>query len=101
MSRGRVLLKISGEALSGGKPHGIDEEALSSTALQISKLHRSGVEVGLVMGGGNFFRGLQGGPDIGIERSSADQIGMLATVMNGIALRKALEHHNSPAYLLT
>lgn len=100
MSR-RVLLKISGEALAGDRPHGIDEEALSSAARKICALHQSGVEVGLVIGGGNFFRGLQGGPDLGLERSAADQIGMLATVMNGIALQKALQHHGSPAYLLT
>lgn len=81
--------------------HGIDDQALSHTAQKICELQNSGVEVGVVVGGGNFFRGLNNGPGLGIERSSADQIGMLATVMNGIALQKALQHHGCEAFVLT
>ncbi|MCH9608611.1 MAG: Uridylate kinase [Chlamydiales bacterium] len=97
----RVLLKISGETIKGDQPHGIDGEALSSTAQRICELHHQGVEVGLVIGGGNLFRGLEKGEQLALERSSADQMGMLATLMNAIALQKALEHHGSPAFVLS
>jgi len=75
----RILLKLSGEALSGGKGHGFDENTVIGVAGQIKKIVASGVQVGIVIGGGNFWRG-RSNPDM--DRTKADQIGMLATVMN-------------------
>lgn len=84
----RVMLKISGEGLAGAKKTGFDAEVIAKLALQIDELHQSGVQVCIVVGGGNFFRGAKSG---GMDRSVADQIGMLATVMNAMALKSALE----------
>ena len=91
----RVLLKLSGEALAGEEGFGIDPRVLDRMALEIAQLRGMGVEVGLVVGGGNLFRGaaLQ---KAGLDRVAGDHMGMLATVMNGLALRDALERSNIP-----
>lgn len=91
MAYKRVLLKISGEALMGDQPFGITHEAAQVTAQKIRDLHQQGIEIGIVIGGGNIFRGIQQGPTAGIERTPADQIGMLATLINGITLQQALQ----------
>ena len=86
----RVLLKLSGESLMGGKQFGIDPRMLSHYAEQIKDLQAIGVEVAVVIGGGNIFRGLQA-EQSGLERVQGDYMGMLATVINGMALQSALE----------
>ncbi|MFN8282233.1 MAG: UMP kinase [Chitinophagales bacterium] len=86
----RVLLKLSGEALMGNQQFGIQAETLSVFADEIKDVIDAGYQVGIVVGGGNIFRGLQAG-NIGIERSQGDYMGMLATVINGMALQGALE----------
>lgn len=86
----RVLLKLSGESLMGHQGYGIDTERLNSYALQIKSLVEMGVEVGIVIGGGNIFRGLSGASK-GFDRVKGDQMGMLATVINSLALSSALE----------
>lgn len=83
----RILLKISGEALSGTSGHGFDSESLKSVAEQIKKVTELGVEVGVVVGGGNIWRGRQG---LDMDRVTADQMGMLATVINALAVSEAL-----------
>ncbi len=89
----RILLKLSGEALTGAENYGIDPRVLDQMALEIGQLVGIGVQVGLVVGGGNLFRGaaLQAA---GLDRVTGDHMGMLATVMNGLALRDALERSN-------
>ncbi len=87
----RVLLKLSGEALLGRLNHGIDAEMCASLADQIKEVHDAGVEMALVVGGGNIFRGQVESKRFGLDRSVADYMGMLATVMNGLALQNALE----------
>jgi uridylate kinase len=87
---GRVLLKLSGEALLGEKPFGIDRNFTDYLATEIREVHGLGVEVAIVIGGGNFFRGVSDTAR-GMDRVSADQMGMLATVINGLALQDALE----------
>lgn len=87
----RVLLKLSGEALLGKLQHGIDAEMCAGLAQEIKEIHEMGVEVALVVGGGNIFRGQVESKRFGLERSVADYMGMLATVMNGLALQNALE----------
>jgi uridylate kinase len=86
----RILLKLSGEALMGDQNFGIQAQTLDSFADEIAEVLSHGYEVGIVIGGGNIFRGLQAG-NIGIERSQGDYMGMLATVINGMALQGALE----------
>ena len=86
----RILLKLSGEALMGDQQFGIQSETLSIFADEIKEIINAGYEVGIVVGGGNIFRGLQAG-NIGIERAQGDYMGMLATVINGMALQGALE----------
>jgi len=86
----RVLLKLSGEALKGEKDFGISETVIDDIAAEIKEVHDSGVQVAVVIGGGNFFRGGRGS-NPGIQRAEADYMGMLATIMNGIALRGVLE----------
>lgn len=86
----RVLLKLSGEALMGDQQFGIQAQTLSIFADEIKEVVNAGYQVGIVVGGGNIFRGLQAG-NIGIERSQGDYMGMLATVINGMALQGALE----------
>jgi uridylate kinase len=86
----RILLKLSGESLMGNKQFGIDPERLAQYARDIKPVVDAGVEVAIVIGGGNIFRGLQAA-DNGIERAQGDYMGMLATVINGVALQSALE----------
>ncbi|MGD2131187.1 MAG: UMP kinase [Maricaulaceae bacterium] len=86
----RVLLKISGEALMGEEPYGIDLPTADRIAEEVAEAARAGVQVCLVIGGGNIFRGLSGAAQ-GMERASADYMGMLATVMNALAMQNALE----------
>ncbi len=86
----RVLLKLSGEALMGNQQFGIKADTLSIFADEIAEVINAGYEVGIVVGGGNIFRGLQAG-NIGIERAQGDYMGMLATLINGMALQGALE----------
>ena len=94
----RVLLKISGEALSGGTGFGIDNDVVSEISLGIKKLNDVGVEVAVVVGGGNFWRGRT---SQGMDRTTADYIGMLATVMNAMALQDSLENIGVPTRVQT
>lgn len=96
----RILLKLSGEMLMQGQPFGINAEACKALAHNIKNLQSSGLEIGIVIGGGNIFRGkhLEA---LGIARSPADQMGMLATLMNGIALNEALESVGCKSKILT
>jgi len=87
----RVLLKISGEALAGDVGYGIDPAALVRIAREILEANASGVEVAVVVGGGNIFRGLQAAASHGLDRAIADHMGMMATIMNGLALQDAIE----------
>lgn len=96
----RVLLKISGEALMGGGQYGIDVGTVDRIAAEISQARHSGVELCLVIGGGNIFRGLSGAAD-GMDRSSADYMGMLATVMNALAMQNALERQDIQTRVLS
>ncbi|MCI8595949.1 MAG: UMP kinase [Clostridia bacterium] len=84
----RILLKISGEALAGEKGVGIDPETVKHVVSQLVQLHRSGIEIAVVVGGGNFWRGRQG---TDMDRVTADHMGMLATIMNALALQDAIE----------
>ena len=86
----RILLKLSGEALMGSKAYGIDPETISRYAHEIKTVVDAGAQVGIVIGGGNIFRGLQGAEG-GMDRVQADHMGMLATVINGLALQSSLE----------
>ncbi len=86
----RVLLKISGEALMGPQGFGLHPPTVERIAGEVAKVHALGVEVCMVIGGGNIFRGLQGSAQ-GMERTTADYMGMLATVMNALAMQSALE----------
>jgi len=92
----RILLKLSGEQLMGDEGFGIDPKVLKDMALQIGQLVEMGVEVGLVIGGGNLFRGAALS-QAGLDRVTGDHMGMLATVMNALAMRDALEEANIPA----
>jgi len=86
----RILLKLSGEVLMGDTAYGINPETIQRLSSELIALHRSGVELAIVIGGGNIFRGMSGAA-AGMERTSADYMGMLATVMNAIALQDAIE----------
>ncbi len=86
----RILLKLSGEALMGNKPYGIDSEVISRYAEEIKTVVSNGAQLAIVIGGGNIFRGVQGADD-GMDRVQADHMGMLATVINGLALQSSLE----------
>ena len=86
----RILLKVSGEALMGDDSYGIDSETVNRIAADIAEVHRHGVQVCVVVGGGNIFRGISGAA-AGMERASADYVGMLATVMNALTMQHALE----------
>jgi uridylate kinase len=88
----RILLKLSGEILAGEAGHGIDETVMATLAEEIRDVHALGVQVGIVCGGGNIFRGLAASTR-GMDRVGADYMGMLATVINGLALQHALERH--------
>ena len=96
----RILLKLSGEALMGGQNHGIDPERIDSYAKEIKKVFDKGIEIAIVIGGGNIFRGISGASK-GMDRVQADYMGMLATVINGLALQGALENNNVPTRLQT
>ncbi|MBD5227586.1 MAG: UMP kinase [Bacteroidales bacterium] len=96
----RILLKLSGESLMGEQGYGIDPERLNAYARQIKEIADSGVQVGIVIGGGNIFRGLSGASK-GFDRVKGDQMGMLATVINSLALSSALESIGQPAVVLT
>ena len=98
MKYNRILLKLSGEALLGKNSYGIDNDRLVVYAEEIKQIHNQGVEIAIVIGGGNIFRGLTGSKD-GIDRVQADYMGMLATVINGLALQNALENINIPTRL--
>lgn len=86
----RILLKLSGESLIGNLSHGIDFNTTKSIAEEIKEIHDLGVEIAIMIGGGNIFRGIRG-TEAGIDRASADYMGLLGTIMNGIALQDALE----------
>jgi uridylate kinase len=86
----RILLKLSGESLIGNLPYGIDFETTKSIAEEIKEVHDLGVEIAIMIGGGNIFRGVRG-TAAGIDRASADYMGLLGTIMNGIALQDAME----------
>jgi len=86
----RILLKVSGEALMGDNDYGIDSDTVNRIAVDIAEVHRRGIQVCVVVGGGNIFRGISGAA-AGMERASADYVGMLATVMNALAMQHALE----------
>jgi uridylate kinase len=88
----RILVKFSGEALAGDNGYGIDTKILNYIALEIKQLVDNGIEVGIVIGGGNIVRGVTAAADGIIKRTSGDYMGMLATVVNGIAMQEALEH---------
>ena len=96
----RVLLKLSGESLMGEQGYGIDTKRLGEYASQIKEIAQSGVEVAIVIGGGNIFRGLSGASK-GFDRVKGDQMGMLATVINSLALSSALEAAGQPARVFT
>jgi uridylate kinase len=96
----RILLKVSGEALMGEKEYGIDPKVLRRYAEEICELQKAGVEIGVVIGGGNIYRGVENSSD-GIEKATGDQMGMLATIINGLALQGALEHRGVFTRLLS
>ncbi len=91
----RVLIKLSGEALMGDQKFGIKPEMINYVAEEIAQVHALGVQISMVVGGGNIFRGVAGS-SAGIDRASADHMGMLATVINSLALSDALEKHGVP-----
>ncbi len=96
----RILLKLSGEALMADKPYGIDTPRLMEYAVQIKEATELGVKIGIVIGGGNIFRGLKG-VDAGFDRIKGDYMGMLATVINGLALQSAIESLGVKARMFT
>ncbi|MAE35161.1 MAG: UMP kinase [Oceanospirillaceae bacterium] len=96
----RILLKLSGEALMGELDFGIDPKVLDRMALEIAQLRGLGVQVGLVIGGGNLFRG-KALSEAGLDRVAGDHMGMLATVMNALAMRDALERSNMPTRVMS
>ncbi|MFH0877275.1 MAG: UMP kinase [Candidatus Omnitrophota bacterium] len=97
----RVVLKLSGEALQGKQAHGIDSEVLLSLARQVVDIHKMGVQIALVLGGGNIFRGQSGTQHLRIERTVGDYMGMLATVINGLALQDAIEKKGIQTRVMT
>jgi uridylate kinase len=96
----RLLLKLSGEALMGGSPYGIDMSVCDRLAADITEAVNAGAEIAVVVGGGNIFRGLTGAAK-GMDRATADYMGMLATVMNALAFQNALSHKATPARVLS
>lgn len=96
----RIVLKISGEALLGDRPYGVDPAFCTFIATQVAAAHGAGVQVGIVVGGGNIFRGLAAAAR-GMDRATGDYMGMLATVMNGLALQDALERVGVPTRVMT
>jgi len=98
MTYKRILLKLSGEALMGNRNYGIDPDRLSDYASQIKQITEQGIELAIVIGGGNIFRGVAGASN-GMDRVQGDHMGMLATVINGLALQSALENVGVPTRL--
>jgi uridylate kinase len=96
----RILLKLSGEALMGGRRSGIDSEVLAAVADEIGEVQKMGVQVAIVIGGGNIFRGVTGATQ-GIDRVAGDHMGMLATVINALALQDSLERRDIPTRVTT
>ena len=94
----RVIIKLSGEALAGDNDHGINEKTLNAVVDQIIAVKELGVEIGIIVGGGNFWRGRQGRE---MDRTTADHMGMLATVINALAIQDALERKNIPTRVQT
>jgi len=100
MKYNRILLKLSGEALMGDRQYGIDPKRLAEYSQEIKKIVDQGIEVAIVIGGGNIFRGVAGASN-GMDRVQGDHMGMLATIINGLALQGALEDANLQTRLLT
>ena len=100
MNYNRILLKLSGEALMGTKGYGIDSKRINDYALEIKNLHKNKIQIAIVIGGGNIFRGVSGSSE-GVDRVQADYMGMLATIINGLALQSALENIEVPTRLQT
>lgn len=98
MTYKRILLKLSGEALMGNRNYGIDPDRLSDYAKEIKQITDQGIQVAIVIGGGNIFRGVAGASN-GMDRVQGDHMGMLATVINGLALQSALEDAGIPTRL--
>lgn len=96
----RILLKLSGESLMDPQPYGINHQACLHVASAIKNLQQQGFQIGIVIGGGNIFRGIQA-DQLGLSRTPADQMGMLATLINGIALQQSLESVGCPVRLMT
>ena len=96
----RVIIKISGEALKGKGKYGIDPSTVKSIANEIKDIHSLGVNVGVVVGGGNLWRG-KTGEELGMDRAQADYMGMLGTIMNGLALQDSLESIDVPSRVMT
>ena len=96
----RILLKLSGEALLGNKSHGIDEKIIIFLADEIKKVYKKKIQISLVIGGGNIFRGTDA-VSVGIERTTADYMGMLGTVINALAIQNALEKISIPTRVLS
>jgi uridylate kinase len=96
----RILLKLSGEAFMGKLRYGLDGDAIRKIALEIAEIRRLGIQIGLVVGGGNIFRGAKAS-GLALDRTPADQIGMLATVMNGLALSQALKNLGLPVRVMS
>nr|WP_315048194.1 UMP kinase [uncultured Leptotrichia sp.] len=96
----RILLKLSGEALAGNKEFGFSNDVLESFARQIKQVHDQGVEVAIVIGGGNIFRGISG-MEKGFDRVTGDTMGMLATIMNGLALQNSIENLGVPTRVMS
>jgi uridylate kinase len=96
----RVLLKLSGEALMGPRQYGIDPDVSRDIAAQVTQARQDGVEIAIVVGGGNIFRGLSAAAS-GMDRATADYMGMLATVMNGLAIKDALEQAGTPTRVMS
>jgi len=96
----RILLKLSGEALLGERQYGVDPKFCAFIAQQIATVHAMGVQIGIVVGGGNIFRGLAASAR-GMDRATGDYIGMLATVMNGLALQDAIERAGVPVRVMS
>ena len=96
----RILLKLSGEALKGETSYGIDPKSVNEFAVQIKDAQDLGVEIGIVVGGGNIWRG-KTAEGLGMDRAQADYMGMLATIMNGLAVQDALEQHGVPTRVMT
>jgi uridylate kinase len=97
----RVIIKLSGEALSGKEGgSGIDTTTLKATAAELKAVHQSGIQIGIVVGGGNIFRGLRGASE-GMDRAQSDYMGMLATVINALALQDAIEREGIPTRVMT